>query len=182
MKLGMRVGLGTGYIVLDWDPVPPPPKGTQPPAIFGRICCGQTAGWIKTALGMKVDLGPGHIVLDRDPAPPKRGAQPPPLFGPCLLWPNSWMDEGATWYEGRPRAGQRCARCELNSTPRGTVSNFRPMSVVAKRSPIAATAEHLFTFRVRRRRREMYIGHARPCVYVSVCPSPHSRTTVRTRM
>jgi len=54
------------------------------------------AGWIKTSLGTEVDLGPGHFVLDGVAAPPK-GAQPP-VFGPCLLWPNCWMDEDATWY------------------------------------------------------------------------------------
>jgi len=33
------------------------------------------------------------------------------------------------------------------SLQRGTAApNFRPMSVVAKRSPISATAEHLFAF------------------------------------
>jgi len=38
---------------------------------------------------MQVGLGPGHIVLDGDPgAPPSTGAQPPPIFGPCLLCPN----------------------------------------------------------------------------------------------
>jgi len=31
MKLGMEVGLGPGYIVLDGDPAPPPPKGTASP-------------------------------------------------------------------------------------------------------------------------------------------------------
>jgi len=30
MKLGMRLGLGPGHIVLDWD-TGPSPKGTQPP-------------------------------------------------------------------------------------------------------------------------------------------------------
>ena len=40
------------------------------------------------ALGMEVGLSPGHTVLDGGQAPPpKKGAQPP-LFGPCLLWPN----------------------------------------------------------------------------------------------
>jgi len=34
------------------------------------------------------------------------------------------------------------------------------------------------TFRVSRRRREVYIGHAR----LSVCPSPQSHTTPRTRV
>jgi len=51
---------------------------------------GQTAGCIKMPLGTEVGLGPGDIVLDGDRASPtKRGtAAPPPLFSPCLLWPN----------------------------------------------------------------------------------------------
>jgi len=54
------------------------------------------AKWIKIVLGMEVGLGPGHIVLDGDPVPlPKKGTEPP-IFGPCLLWPNSWMDQDAT--------------------------------------------------------------------------------------
>ena len=40
-------------------------------------------------VGTEVGLGPGVIVLDGDPAPPRNGAGQPPLFGPCLLWPNS---------------------------------------------------------------------------------------------
>jgi len=23
--------------------------------------------------------------------PPKKGGDSPPIFGPCLLWPNGWM-------------------------------------------------------------------------------------------
>ena len=38
-------------------------------------------------LGMEVGLGPGDFVLDRGPVPPKKGTQPP-IFGPCLLWPD----------------------------------------------------------------------------------------------
>jgi len=50
---------------------------------------GQTLGWIKMPLGTEVGLGPGHIVLDGDRAPDGKGhSSPPPLFGPCLLWPN----------------------------------------------------------------------------------------------
>jgi len=75
--------------------------------------------WIKMPLGRKVGLGPGHIVLDEDPAPPpKKGAQPP-IFGPCLLWPNGWMDQDATWYDSRPWSGQHCIRCGPSSTPKG---------------------------------------------------------------
>jgi len=46
---------------------------------------------MKMKLGMEVGLSPGHIVLDGDPAPPQKGAQSP-IFGPCPLWPNGWMD------------------------------------------------------------------------------------------
>ena len=66
-----------------------PKKGTEPsPQFSDHVYCGQTAGWIKVALSMEVGLGPGHIVLDGDTAPlPKHGTEPP-IFGPCLLWPN----------------------------------------------------------------------------------------------
>jgi len=91
MPLGMEVGLGRGHTVLDGDPVPPSKKGhSSPSANFAvYVCCGKKAGWIKMPLGMKVGLGPGHILLDGDLAPSRKGAQqPPPLFGPSLLWPN----------------------------------------------------------------------------------------------
>jgi len=73
------------------------------------VYCGQTVGRIKMKLGTEVGLGSGHIVLDEDPAPlPKKGAQPSPIFGPCLLCPKGWMDQDATWYEGRPRPRPHC--------------------------------------------------------------------------
>jgi len=57
-------------------------------------------------LRKEVGLGPGDIVLDEDPVPLKKGTQyPSPLCGPCLLWPNDWMDQDATWCGGRPRPG-----------------------------------------------------------------------------
>ena len=49
--------------------------------------------------------------------PPKKGAQPPPIFGPCLLWQNGWMDQDATWYGGRPRPKQHCVRWGPSSPP-----------------------------------------------------------------
>jgi len=68
------------------------------------------AGWIKMVLGMEVGLGPDHIVLDGDPAPPPKRAQPPPIFGPCLLWQNGWMHQDTTWYGSRPRPMRHCVR------------------------------------------------------------------------
>jgi len=38
-------------------------------------------------LHREVGLSPGHVVKDGDPPPPIQRAQPP-IFGPCLLWPN----------------------------------------------------------------------------------------------
>ena len=54
---------------------------------------------IKMPLGMEVGLDPGDIVLDGDPcsSPPQKGAEPPPIFCPCLLWINGYMDQDATW-------------------------------------------------------------------------------------
>ena len=73
------------------------------------VYCGQTVGCIKMKLGTEVGLGPGYIVLDGDPAPPK-GAQPT-IFGPCLLWPNGWMDQDAIWYGCGPWPMWHCVRC-----------------------------------------------------------------------
>jgi len=42
--------------------------------------------------GMEVGLGQGVILLDGDPAPLLKGHSTP-TFRPCLLWPNSWMDQ-----------------------------------------------------------------------------------------
>jgi len=75
------------------------------------------------ALGMEVGLGPENIVLDGDPAPPEKKAQPHPIFVPCLLWPNGWMDEDATWYGSRPRPRSHCVRRGLSSPcERGTAA------------------------------------------------------------
>jgi len=54
-------------------------------------------------LGMEVGLSPGDFVLDGDPAPYPKGAEPHPIFGTRLLWPNGCVDQDATWYGGRPR-------------------------------------------------------------------------------
>jgi len=89
MTLDTEVGLGPGHIVLHEDPGPPLQKGAHP-QFSAHIYCGHTAGYIKMPLGVEVGLGPCHIVLDGDSAP-QEGAQPP-IFGPCPLWPDGWMD------------------------------------------------------------------------------------------
>ena len=111
-----------------------PQRGTAPP-IFAHVRCGQTAGCIKMRLGTEVGVGPGDIVLDGNPAPhPKKGAQPP-IFGPCLLCPNGWMDQDTTWYGGRPQPRRQCVTRGPSFPPLigAQPRNFRPISVVAKR-------------------------------------------------
>jgi len=81
MPVGMEVG--PGYIMLDEDPVPPPPKTGHS---LIHVYCGQTAKLITIPLGTEVGLGPGHIVLDGYPAPPtERGTVAPTCRSMCLV-------------------------------------------------------------------------------------------------
>jgi len=54
------------------------------------------AGWTNMSLVMEIVLNLFDFVFDEDPAPPEKGTPTPPIFGPCLLWPNGWMAQGAT--------------------------------------------------------------------------------------
>ena len=101
MPLSMEVGLGPGDSVVDGDPAPHK-KGTALTQFLAHVDCGQTTGWIKMPLGTEVTLSPGNVVIHRVPASPLQGAHPL-VFGLCLLWQNSWMNEYATWYGSRPR-------------------------------------------------------------------------------
>jgi len=87
--LGREVGLGSGDFVLDGTQ---PPKMGHSPHFSVHIYCGQIAGWINIPLGKEVGLGPGYVVLDGDPLSPKKGHSPP-IFSPCLLWPNGCPSE-----------------------------------------------------------------------------------------
>jgi len=140
MPLGMEVGLGQGHIVLDGDPAPP--KGSTS-RFSVHVYCGQTAGWIKMPLGTDVGLGPGDVVLNGVAVPHKGDTAP--VFGPCLLWPNDWMDEDATWYGCRLRPRQHCVRWGPISPKRAQPPNFWPMSdglrchLVCRYAPALAT-------------------------------------------
>jgi len=63
------------------------------------------------------------------------------------LWSNGWMDQDVTWYEGRPRPGDIVLDGDpapLKGVQPSPPPIFGPaMSIVAKRSPISATAELL---------------------------------------
>jgi len=131
---------------LDGDPASPPVKGHCSPQFSSNVCCGQTTGWTKMALGMEVGLGPGDFVFDRDPATPRTEGTPTTsqFLAICLLWPNGWMDEDATWYGSRPRPRPHCIRRSPSSAGKGHSSPhlFGPC-LLWPRSPISATAELL---------------------------------------
>ena len=102
--------------------LPLPKKGADL-QFSSHVYCGQTAGWIKMPLGTEVNLGPGVVVLDGVAATPSLKGTHPPVFGSGLLWPNSWMDEDATWYGSRPRPRPHCARRGPSSSrERGTAA------------------------------------------------------------
>jgi len=73
---------------------------------------------------------------------------PSPIFGPCILWPNGWMDQDATWHGGRSGPKPCCARWGPSSPPQKEHSSpplFGPCRLWP-RSPISATAELLLNF------------------------------------
>ena len=94
-------------------------------------------------LGMEEGLGPGHIVLDGDPAsPPPKGHSPQLSAQVCCGQTAGWikmplgtevgLGSGDTVLDGGPASPQK-----------ETHPHFWPMCIVAKRSPLSATAEHL---------------------------------------
>jgi len=75
MALGIVVGLGPGYIVLDWDPAPLPKSGAEPLPNFRSI----SRGWMHqdvTRYGGRPQ--PRRVCVRWGPiAFPKKGAEPP---------------------------------------------------------------------------------------------------------
>jgi len=139
----------------------PPQKGAQPPT-FGSCLfyCGQMSGWIKMPLGTKIGLGQGHIVLHGDPAalprphcarwrpsfpPPKKKGHSPPLLDHVYFIVAKCLD-GSRCHLVRRSASAKATLCYMGiqlPRKRAQPPNFQPMSVVAKWSPISATADHL---------------------------------------
>ena len=64
-------------------PLSLPKKGAEPPnfqLISAHVYCGQTVGWIKTALGTEVRLSPSDFVLDGYPAPSRKSGRACPIL------------------------------------------------------------------------------------------------------
>ena len=96
IPLRTEVGLGPGDIVLDGNP-PPPQKGAQQPSpTFLPMFI--VAKLLDASRYHLVGLGPGDSVLDGSgpSSPYGKGHSSAPLFSPCQLWPNGWMDQDTT--------------------------------------------------------------------------------------
>ena len=98
MPLGMEVGLGPGDIVLDGDPAPPPPKKAQSPNFLPMSIAAKRLDASGYRLVQKYASAQATLceMVIGEPAPapsPQKASQQPPLFVPCLLWPNRWMDQ-----------------------------------------------------------------------------------------
>ena len=158
----------------------PSQKGGRAPQFSAHFYYGQTAGWMKMPLGMEVGHSPGDFVFDGDPATPEKGTHHP-IFGPCLLWRNGWMDQDATWHGPKPRRRRRCVRWGRSSplkgaqppvfsscllwpnggwmkTPLGTEVDLGPGHIVLDVGPSSQRRGHsssLFSAHV-------YCGHGRP--------------------
>ena len=63
----------------------------------------------------------------------------------CVLWQNGWTDQDETWHACRPRPWPHCVRMGATSPSpkRGRAPSFRPMYIVAKRSPFSLTADYV---------------------------------------
>jgi len=124
--------------VSDGDPAPLPKCREETPIqkIPAQFIVAKRLDGIKMVLGMKLGLSPGDFVLDGDPASLPKSGKSPQIFGPCLLRPNGYMDQDATWYRGRPRSRRHCVT--WGPSPRLPKNRAEPppqysaMSIVAK--------------------------------------------------
>jgi len=106
-----------------WGPSFPSPEGAQSPHFSAMSVVAKRPGglrwhlvWTKASVQATLCSMGTQLLQNRG------HTHHHPVFGPCLLWPNGWMDEDATWYESRPRPRPHCIRRGLCS-PRKRYSN-----------------------------------------------------------
>jgi len=122
MKLGVQVDLGPGHTVLGGDPAPFPQRVTPP--IFGPYLLWPNGCMDQDATQHGTKSRPRRLCVRWGPRSPlpKKGAEPPPQkkkkFGPCLFWPNGWMDHDGTWHGDRPQPRRLCVRWRPSPFPK----------------------------------------------------------------
>ena len=86
--------------------------------LFCLVPCGRLS-WLLVSFWAHVNIVHHNHISYISP-PPKRRTTP--IIGPCLLWPNGWMDQDSTWHGGRPRPQPHCVRWGPSSSPSKKVS------------------------------------------------------------
>jgi len=128
-----------------WGPSSPL-KWAQPP-LFGGFLLWPNGSMDQDATWYESRPRPGQHCVRCGPTSTPAGHSRSTIFGLCLFWPIGWMDQDAIWYECRPRPRPHCVTwgpsAPKNTGAQHPLPNFRHMSIVAKRSPISATVEHL---------------------------------------
>ena len=147
MPLGRERDLGPGDIVLDGDPAPPQ-RGT---ALQFSVHVNSGKIWVDGSRchlvrrGTEVGLGPDDIVLDWDLAPHNEGHSTPHFSAHVYCGQTARWIQMSLGTEVDLGPGQTVLDGDSAHPRKGAQQppSFRPMSIVAKRSPISATAEHL---------------------------------------
>jgi len=125
MLLGTEVGLGTGHIVLDGDPVPPSKRSTAPIFVQCLLCPRLDVSTCYFIRGYRPQSR-RHCVIDGIQLLqlPLHKNGNIPTFSLCLLWPNDWVDQFATRYGDGPRPRPHFLRRGPSSsrTKRGTTA------------------------------------------------------------
>jgi len=132
-------------LVLDGDPAPYPKRGGvphnfRPTSIVSKRLHGSRCHLVRRHASAYATLCSMWTQL-----PPEKGhTHPHPIFGPCLLWPNVWMDEDvANWYGSRPRPMPHyCTGSQLPRKGHNSLPLFGPC-LLWPRLPIPDSAELL---------------------------------------
>ena len=123
-------------VVLDGDPAPPQKGGRAPSPIFGPFWFDSIG---RAVLQTVAQNGSPYAIR------PLSVLSVCPVYDVGVLWPNGWMDQDATWYEGMALVQATLCYMGIQLPLKGHSPPFwTHMSVVAKRSSISATAHHLF--------------------------------------
>jgi len=84
--------------VLDGDPGPPP--NFRPMSVIAKRL-DELRRHLVWKLASAQATRPHRVRWGYRPnSSPEKKSYPPPIFGPCLLWPNGWIDRDATWHGG----------------------------------------------------------------------------------
>jgi len=89
----------------------PPPQNGRAPQFSVHVYCSQSLRGSRFHLVWRQASVQATLCARWGPSSPstKRG-HCSPLFGPCLLCPNGFMDQYSTYYGGRPRPTRYCVR------------------------------------------------------------------------